>query len=142
MRTINEIIVHCSATKEGKSFSVQDINRWHIREGYNGIGYHYVVYLDGTIAKGRSIDKVGAHTKGHNAESIGICYIGGLDGENKPKDTRTKAQKESLKQLIGDLCAEYPTINKISGHRQYAAKACPCFDAEKEYKKYVQIDED
>lgn len=140
MREINEIIIHCSATKEGKEFTVQDINRWHIREGYNGIGYHYVIYLDGTIAKGRSVDRIGAHTKGHNEKSIGICYIGGLDKDAKPKDTRTKKQKDALKQLIGDLLAEYPTITKISGHRQYAAKACPCFDAQKEYKHYVEVE--
>lgn len=140
MREINEIIIHCSATKEGKEFTVQDINRWHIREGYNGIGYHYVIYLDGTIAKGRSVDRIGAHTKGHNEKSIGICYIGGLDEDARPKDTRTKKQKDALKQLISDLLAEYPTITKISGHRQYAAKACPCFDAQKEYKRYVEVE--
>lgn len=140
MREINEIIIHCSATKEGKNFNVQDINRWHIREGYNGIGYHYVIYLDGTIAKGRSIERIGAHTKGHNEKSIGICYIGGLDKDSKPKDTRTKKQKDALKQLIADLLAEFPAITKISGHRQYAAKACPCFDAAKEYKDYVVKD--
>lgn len=137
MRKITEIIIHCSATKEGQNVSVQDINRWHIRDGYNGIGYHYVIYLDGTIAKGRSIERIGAHAKGHNAESIGICYVGGLDKNAKPKDTRTKKQKEALNALIADLLAEFPSINKISGHRQYAAKACPCFDAEKEYQHYV-----
>lgn len=90
MRRINDIILHCSATPEGKDFSVQDIDRWHREKGWDGIGYHYVVYRDGSVHVGRSIDKAGAHCVGHNAHSIGVCYIGGLARDGKTaKDTRT-----------------------------------------------------
>lgn len=90
MRYINEIIIHCSDTKEGLDFNANDIDRWHKQKGWKRIGYHYVILLNGTIEQGRELEAVGAHTKGHNAHSIGICYIGGLDKNGKPKDTRTR----------------------------------------------------
>ena len=133
MRRIDLIIVHCSATPENKSFTVADIDRLHRQRGFAQIGYHYVIYLDGTIHKGRPIELVGAHCQGHNTHSIGICYIGGLAADNKtPKDTRTSAQKQSLLALLKELRAKFPSA-KIHGHRDYAAKACPSFDATKEY---------
>ena len=133
MRKITDIIVHCSATKEGKSFTVADIDRWHRQRGFAQIGYHYVIYLDGTIHKGRPIELIGAHCQGYNAHSIGICYIGGLATDNKtPKDTRTEAQKQALLNLLKELRAKFPAA-KIHGHRDFAAKACPSFDATKEY---------
>ena len=135
MREINEIIIHCSATREGMDFGVADIDRWHRLRGYKMVGYHYVVLLDGTIEAGRRPEEVGAHCKGHNKNSIGVCYIGGLDGTGKPKDTRTEAQKRALLHLLRGLVAEYP-IKKISGHREYnRGKSCPCFDAAEEYKE-------
>ena len=93
MRTINEIIVHCTATPEGKDYTVEDITRWHKERGFKTIGYHYVVYRDGSVHEGRTLADVGAHCKGHNAHSIGVCYVGGLtpDGR-KAKDTRTLEQ--------------------------------------------------
>ena len=133
MRKIDLIVVHCSATPENKSSTVADIDRWHRQRGFAQIGYHYVIYLDGTIHKGRPIELVGAHCQGHNSHSIGICYIGGLAADNKtPKDTRTSAQKQSLLALLKELRAKFPSA-KIHGHRDYAAKACPSFDATKEY---------
>lgn len=133
MRKINKIIIHCSATPEGKDFTVADITRWHKAEGYNTIGYHYVVYRDGSVHAGRSEDVVGAHCKGYNSNSIGVCYIGGLTADGKKtKDTRTDAQKAALSTLVGKLKAKYPSA-KVHGHRDFAAKACPCFDATKEY---------
>lgn len=133
-RAINEIIVHCSATPEGKDYTVADIKRWHIARGFNTIGYHYVVYRDGTIHEGRDINTAGAHCTGHNTHSIGVCYIGGCAADGKtPKDTRTKEQKESLVWLLRELCDVYPKA-VIHGHRDYANKACPSFDATKEYK--------
>ncbi len=81
MRAISKIIVHCSATQEGRDLDAAEINRWHLKRGWNGIGYHYVVLLDGTIEYGRSIYKQGAHVKGENEGSIGICYIGGVESE-------------------------------------------------------------
>lgn len=138
MRKINEIIVHCSDTPAGEDFTVKDIDNWHKQRGWSGIGYHYVVYRDGTVHEGRSIDKAGAHCLGHNANSIGICYIGGRSprGERtRYYDTRTDAQKEGLLGLIKALKIKYPSIKSVVGHCDYdKGKSCPCFDAKSEYK--------
>lgn len=132
-RYINEIIVHCSATAEGKDFTIADIRKWHLARGFSDIGYHYVIYRDGSINKGRDESKIGAHCTGHNSNSIGICYIGGCAADGKtPKDTRTPAQKATLVQLLKQLKAKYPKAT-IHGHREFANKACPSFDAKKEY---------
>ena len=133
MRNINKIIVHCTATKEGKAFTANDITGWHKQRGFATIGYHWVVLLDGTIQQGRAEMTMGAHCKGHNANSIGICYIGGLDENGKSKDTRTPEQKESLLILLKELKKKYPKAT-IHGHREFANKDCPCFDAKNEYK--------
>ena len=136
MRTINEIIVHCSATPEGRNVTVKDIDTWHRQRGFRCIGYHYVIYLDGSVHVGRPESQVGAHCLGHNSHSIGVCYIGGVAKDGKtPKDTRTDAQKESLIKLIKELKAKYPKAT-VHGHREYANKACPCFDAKSEYKNF------
>jgi N-acetylmuramoyl-L-alanine amidase len=135
MRTINKIIVHCSATAEGKHFTVNDIDSWHRQRGFRCIGYHYVIYLDGSVHEGRPIAEAGAHCLGQNANSIGICYIGGCTADGKtPKDTRTEAQKSALIKLLTELRAQYPKA-EIRGHRDFANKACPSFDATKEYAK-------
>lgn len=134
MRKITEIIVHCSATAEFRDFGAADIDRWHRAQGWDCIGYHYVVKLDGTVQEGRPIERMGAHCKGHNANSIGICYIGGLTADGKtPKDTRTAAQKAALLSLIRRLKSNYPGA-KVYGHKDFARKACPCFEAREEYK--------
>lgn len=134
MRKINEIIVHCAATPEGKNFKAADIDRWHRERKMKCIGYHYVVDLDGTVEPGRPESEIGAHCLGHNQYSIGVCYVGGLAADGKtPKDTRTAAQKEALLTLLKKLRAKYPKAS-IHGHRDFAAKACPSFDATTEYK--------
>jgi N-acetylmuramoyl-L-alanine amidase len=133
-RTINEIIVHCSATPEGKDYTVDDITRWHKQRGFTTIGYHYVVYRDGSIHEGRDVKYSGAHCTGHNANSIGVVYIGGVSKDGKTaKDTRTKAQKRALLQVMRTLRAAYPSA-RIYGHRDFAKKDCPSFDAREEYK--------
>lgn len=131
MRPITEIIVHCSATRAGKDFHAADIDRWHRAAGWKRIGYHFVVCLDGLIEVGRPIDMIGAHCAGHNKTSIGICYIGGLGDGGKPADTRTTPQRVALETLIQSLTLKYhcPTY----GHRDFAPKECPCFDARAEY---------
>lgn len=135
MRAIKKIIVHCADTPEGRDDRAADIKRWHTEErGWNDIGYHYVVDLDGTIEPGRPIEKAGAHCTGHNADSIGVCYIGGCDKKMQPKDTRTDAQKASLLLLLKYLVAKYPGVT-IYGHRDFANKSCPSFDAKKEYEE-------
>lgn len=132
-RYINEIIVHCTATAEGKDFTVDDVRRWHIAQGWADCGYHYVITLGGEIQPGRSVDKVGAHCLGHNTNSIGVCYVGGLDSDGLPKDTRTEKQKEALVKLLKELKKLYPGA-KIYSHKDFAVKACPSFDATGEYK--------
>lgn len=133
MRTINEIIVHCTATPEGKDYTVEDITRWHKERGFKTIGYHYVVYRDGSVHDGRPLFEVGAHCKGHNAHSIGVCYVGGLTADGrKAKDTRTLEQKEALVLLLVRLKTKFP-LAEIHGHRDFAAKECPSFDATREY---------
>lgn len=143
MRPITEIIIHCSATKEGANFKAADIRRWHTTpppkgNGWKDIGYHYVVDLDGTIEPGRPLDQNGAHTSGHNTNTIGICYVGGCDATGQAKDTRTAAQKAAIENLVKALKTCFPTITKVRGHRDYAAKACPSFDARTEYQRLVQ----
>lgn len=134
-RRITEIIVHCSATPEGKDYTVNDIRRWHKQQGWSDIGYHYVIYRNGHIEPGRDVDISGAHCEGHNSHSIGVCYIGGVARDGKTaKDTRTLAQKAALLSLLKDLRELYPGA-KIYGHRDFAHKDCPSFDAKEEYKK-------
>lgn len=138
MRYINEIILHCSDTKEGIDFNINDIRRWHKAQGWKDVGYHYVILLDGTIQQGRALEEIGSHCKGHNAHSIGICYIGGLDKNGKIKDTRTNQQKAALYNLLNKLCERFPDA-LIHGHNEFANKACPCFDVAKEYKSYNEM---
>jgi N-acetylmuramoyl-L-alanine amidase len=133
MRAITKIIIHCTATKEGQPVTVAEVTKWHKARGFNTIGYHYLIGLHGEIWTGRPEDQVGAHTEGCNTNSIGICYVGGLDASMKAKDTRTPAQKASLIKLIKELKQKYPTAT-IHGHREFSTKACPCYDAKAEYK--------
>lgn len=134
MRTINEIIVHCSATPEGQNVTAADIRRWHtVGNGWSDIGYHFVVRLDGTVEPGRPLAQTGAHCRGHNARSVGICYVGGLAADGRtPKDTRTPAQRAALLTLLKELKQQFPGA-AIHGHRDFATKACPSFDATAEY---------
>ena len=133
-RKITEIIVHCSATPEGKHYTVEDIRKWHKAQGWSDAGYHYLVYLDGSIHNGRDVDIVGAHCTNHNSHSIGVCYIGGVAKDGKtPKDTRTEEQKESIIYLLKELKKLYPDA-EIYGHNNFANKACPSFNARDEYK--------
>ncbi len=130
MRPITHIILHCSATPEGRDVSAADIDRWHRLRGFAGIGYHYVIRLDGTVEKGRALSIAGAHCRGHNADSIGICYIGGLGADGKsPRDTRTKAQRAAMLAIVRTLLSTYRLpLSAVHGHNEYAPKACPCFD--------------
>lgn len=133
MRRLNEIIIHCSATPEGKHFTARDIDGWHRKQGWAGIGYHFVVLLDGTVEVGRPLNKAGAHVAGRNTGTIGVCYIGGVAADGRtPKDTRTPEQKAALLGLCTGLIQKHPTIKIVSGHNQYAKKACPSFDVRKD----------
>jgi len=134
MREINKIIVHCSATREGENFEVAEIRKWHLARGFNDIGYHFYIDLYGEIHKGRDISKIGAHCKGHNRNSIGLCYCGGVEADGKtPKDTRNTEQKDALLCVLRTLKAMYPNA-VIHSHNDFANKACPSFNATKEYE--------
>lgn len=132
-RNIKEIIVHCTATPEGRPVTIKEITNWHKQRGFSTIGYHYVVMLDGSVQKGRDVNVSGAHCTNHNSISIGVCYVGGCDKNMNAKDTRTDAQKRALLDLLKRLRIMYPSA-KIYGHRDFANKACPSFDARNEYK--------
>ena len=130
---VQELIIHCAATPEGKIFTAKDIDRMHRQRGFKKIGYHYVIDLDGTIEKGREETETGAHTTGHNSKSLGICYIGGVAKDGKtPKDTRTKEQIQSMYELVDKLMKKYNlTLKQVHGHYEFANKACPSFKIEK-----------
>ncbi len=134
MRKINKIIIHCTATPEGREHDVADIRRWHLKRGFNDIGYHYLIHIDGTIEEGRPINKQGAHCSGENKGSIGLCYVGGMSKDmKKAKDTRTVKQKDSLILLMIQLMYKYNKDMTIHGHNEYANKACPSFNVQEEY---------
>lgn len=131
MRTITLIIIHCSATPEGRSLSFEECRRDHImHRHFRDIGYHFYITRDGTVHDGRPIEKVGAHCEGHNSHSIGICYEGGLDANGKPADTRTEAQRKALKSLVERMHRLFPKALIVGHHDLNPCKACPCFKVE------------
>ena len=137
MREINKLIVHCTATPEFKDFTLEDVRGWHVKgNGWSDIGYHYLIKLDGTVELGRPVKKPGAHVAGHNKDSIGIAYVGGMDNQMEEWiDTRTDEQKDSLFNLLMDLKFEFPNA-VVYGHNDFTdKKVCPCFDAKKEYSE-------
>ena len=137
MRPINEIIIHCADTPASWGGNMtpeqqrDEIRRWHVEErGWSDIGYHYVITRNGVVVQGRNLDKIGAHVKGHNKGTIGICLVGGKGGtaHDKFRENFTKEQDFALRKLIDELKDRFVSINKVSGHNEYAAKACPCFN--------------
>lgn len=132
MRKIDEIIVHCSDTPAGREVSVSEIDRWHKARGMKCVGYHWVIGLDGRVESGRRESEPGAHCVGHNGRSVGVCYVGGRDANGRYADTRTVAQRRALLRLIGELRERYPGA-RVYGHRDFAVRVCPCFDARTEY---------
>jgi N-acetylmuramoyl-L-alanine amidase len=132
MRAIHKIIIHCTATREGDDISVDTIRRWHLARGWSDIGYHYVIDIKGNINAGRPIELIGAHCKGENKYSIGVAYVGGVEADGvTPKDTRTKAQKDSIIRLVKKLKGCYPDVN-IHGHNEFSNKACPSYNVQNE----------
>jgi len=146
MRPITKIVVHTSATRPD-DVAAHDIDRWHKKRGWRGIGYHFVIRLNGALEKGRDIAEIGAHVKGHNADSIGICMVGGLDQYGNPADTYSDAQYETLRALVDALKRAFPNSD-VLGHRDLSpdidgdgrvdewewVKACPCFDVRAWYE--------
>ena len=144
------IVIHCSATKEGDDVTFEDLERGHKARGFSMIGYHLIVFPDGTAVQGRADDVMGAHAKGYNGISWSICYVGGLDKNGNPKDTRTDAQKKTLKEKVEEKFYEYRDA-KVVGHRDLSKdldgdgiiekhewmKQCPCFDVQSWFKKEI-----
>ena len=135
---VKYIVIHCSGNSANSKLRAKDIKKFHIeKRGFSDIGYHYVIPTDGTIELGRPCNRAGAHVKGYNNYSIGVCYVGGLDAKGNCKDTRNEAQKRTLNKLIAELHATFPNA-LICGHRDFpgVTKQCPCFDVMKEYERY------
>lgn len=141
MRKIDMIVIHCSATRADVPLSPRQLEEMRRKRGFDGCGYHYYVKRDGEICTMRPVDRPGAHAKGYNQHSIGVCYEGGLDEQGRPADTRTELQKRSLRVLVRVLAMDFQT-RRIVGHRDLSpdldgdgviepeewTKVCPCFD--------------
>lgn len=139
MRVINKIIIHCAATKPSMDIGVDEIRGWHVNErGWSDIGYHYVIRKDGTIEKGRDVNRAGAHARGHNASSIGICLVGGLSDDNKAVNDFNHDQMSTLRKLVGELSHKHK-INDIIGHNEVSSKTCPNFDVKKWWNDETNI---
>ena len=133
MRRITKIVLHCSATEAGLDIDADDIRGWHKARGWKDIGYHFVIRLDGKIERGRPLEEIGSHTQGHNNESIGICYVGGMKG-GKPNDTVTVEQDKSIRDLVAACRTIFGALT-LHGHNEFANKACPSFQVNKKYKE-------
>jgi N-acetyl-anhydromuramyl-L-alanine amidase AmpD len=136
MRDIDYIVIHCAATKPSMDVPIERVKKWHLDRGWSDIGYHYYITRDGEIHKGRKLSTIGAHVRGYNKNSIGICYEGGINESGEPEDNRTKVQKKSLLKVVQIL--KFVFSNAIvQGHRDFpnVNKACPSFDAKNEYKE-------
>ncbi len=133
MRELKRIILHCTATREGEQLDVSQIDKSHRDRGWSEIGYHYVLYADGTIATGRDIRKKGAHVKGHNHDSVGVAYVGGLDNNLVPQDTMTMQQEMAFLHLVNSLRVVFGDLS-VHGHNEFSNKACPSFEVQDKYK--------
>lgn len=142
----SEIILHCEATPEGRDYTVEQVDRWHKERDFACIGYHYIIYRDGSVHRGRWETMKGEHTKNHNDRAIGISYVGGCeatkgkDEKYHAKDTRTPWQCFAMYELVHYLLRKYNLkLSAVHCHNEFAAKACPSFKIEqfkKEFKEY------
>lgn len=140
-REIKLIVIHCSATRCNVPFTPAELEQCHKARGFKSIGYHFYITRDGAVYHTRPLEEPGAHARGFNLHSIGICYEGGLNEKGEPADTRTTFQHIALFDLLTVLTKQFPTA-LIKGHYQLSAdihKSCPCFDAEKEYSSLLTI---
>lgn len=143
MRLIDLIVIHCSATRSDRDFTEADLEVCHRRRGFSGTGYHFYIRRNGTVIATRPIERMGAHARGFNANSIGVCYEGGLDRHGRPADTRTVRQRDAMAALLITLLEQYPDC-RVLGHRDLSpdlnsngeiepeewVKQCPCFEVE------------
>jgi len=121
------IMIHCAATKPSMDITAKDIDKWHRQKGWRKIGYHWVVCRDGTVEEGREISEVGAHCRGYNDKSIGICMVGGIDEEGNPESNFTSEQWDALAKLVWQMKLPYPDA-EVVGHNEFSSKACPSFN--------------
>jgi N-acetylmuramoyl-L-alanine amidase len=141
VREINRIILHCTATPKAMRVDVATIRVWHQAKGWSDCGYHYLIHQDGTCEIGRPVMIKGSHTKGHNADSIGVAYCGGVDLESKPKDTMTMEQEISFLHLVDSLRTTFGPLT-LHGHNEYSRKACPSFNVQDKFEFLkLKIDE-
>ena len=159
MRPIKLIVIHCSATREDREFTENQVNESHVARGFGKWGYHYYIRKDGRVVKMRAENEIGAHDNclvpgekiSYNRCSIGICYEGGLDRNGKAKDTRTNAQKKAMRELVADICKRYEIVD-VLGHRDTSPdkdgngiverwewlKECPCFEVKDEFVNFLR----
>ena len=144
--SVKYIVIHCSATRSTRDYTAEQLLRDHKTLGFRTVGYHFYIRKNGDIKTTRPIEKIGAHARGYNAQSIGICYEGGISERGRPEDTRTVWQKHSLRVLVRALLVDYPGC-KVCGHRDLSPdrngngeiepeewiKACPCFEVKAEF---------
>jgi N-acetyl-anhydromuramyl-L-alanine amidase AmpD len=118
MRKIDLFVIHCSSTQSKQDIGYKEIYDWHVNKNkWKDVGYHFIIRRNGVLEKGRPIEQIGAHTQGHNANSIGICMVGGIDKSGKSQDNFTEEQYDALRQLLQyDLLMKFPKV-KICGHR-------------------------
>ena len=136
MRKLDRIILHCTATPEGRHVDVDTIRVWHKARGWSDVGYHFIIYIDGSVHVGRAVEKTGAHVAGHNATTIGVVYVGGTDAAGNAKDTMNVAQETAFVNLVKHLRDEFGPLT-LHGHNEYAAKACPSFKVKDKFKWLV-----
>jgi N-acetylmuramoyl-L-alanine amidase len=150
-RAIHTVVIHCTATPAGRELSRVSLKAMHKSRGFSDIGYHAFMHLDGSWEIGRPWNTIGAHVAGYNTGTLGLSYVGGLEGE-RAADTRTPAQRQSLDEFLQATLEAIPTIRAIKGHRDFSPdadrdglvephewiKMCPCYDAEDEHRALTQ----
>jgi N-acetylmuramoyl-L-alanine amidase len=136
VRKLDRIILHCTATPEGRHVDVDTIRVWHKTRGWSDVGYHFIIYIDGSVHVGRAVEKTGAHVAGHNATTIGVVYVGGTDAAGKAKDTMNERQETAFVNLVKHLRDQFGPLT-LHGHNEYAAKACPSFIVKDKFKWLV-----
>lgn len=150
LRAVHTLVFHCTATPEGREFTRAAIEAMHRARGFSSIGYHKLIHLDGSVSEGRPESQIGAHVAGHNTGTLGYSYVGGVDASGAAKDTRTDAQKQTMKRLTREAIERYG-LKKVVGHRDLSpdkdhdgvvepnewVKMCPCFSAIPEYAELL-----
>jgi len=139
LRSVDYIVIHCAATTASQDIGAAEITTWHRQKGWLDIGYHYVIRRDGTVEKGRQDGVPGAHARGFNHLSLGVCLAGGVAADGKTaEDNFTPAQYAALGQLVEGLIAQYPDA-EVLGHRDLPKvnKACPSFEVKEWWAKYL-----